>query len=198
MHWHTRLNSSIVILVAILLCCEGTGCLFEGGYVMRRAWFDYNTLKTPAIFLDETHHLPLRSSRTDQLRWMYNQGPTQTYDEIGMKAYHEKQQGKSWRMMARRHFTGQVESETRTYGSSHPPVPQGERRSSEANPPWSPGFVPPAPTPLRESNRKNNLKKSNQPTLERVPQNDNKFQKPNLAPPLPSNRKKKKTAGPVA
>lgn len=182
MHRRIRLNSSILVASAFAFCCGGTGCVFEGGHALRRVWIDYNTLATPAIFLEEIHHLPLRSSRTDQLRWMYNQGPTLTYDEDGLKAYREKQAGKSWMLMARQHFTGKDEFETKLRDSFPQPAPGVESQHSNDSQKFRPGFVPPAPEPLGESNKKNDLKKTKTPTLKSPPETD----------------EKKSTRGPVA
>ncbi|MCH8829744.1 MAG: hypothetical protein IID45_09225 [Planctomycetes bacterium] len=73
------------VFAASLLLCSA-GCVMEGPFSLRRVWFDYNTLNTPAFFYDKIHHQPPDSARVKQMRWMY--GKTPIRENIHLSSLH--------------------------------------------------------------------------------------------------------------
>ena len=65
-----RSQSLLLIGFAVLLC--GSGCVYRSPLRTCRLWADYNTLGTPAMFIEETDHLPYHAPRVERYRWMYN------------------------------------------------------------------------------------------------------------------------------
>lgn len=61
----------ILSSVAIVL----SGCAIEGRRGTLRFWADYNSLQTPALFVEQLSHYPDRDERVRHLRWMYNKPP---------------------------------------------------------------------------------------------------------------------------
>ena len=73
------------LLCGLLVGCFSSGCAFSGDHRILRLWTDYNTLKTPALFIEETDHLPYHASRVKHYRWMYNANYGQQH--VGLTVY---------------------------------------------------------------------------------------------------------------
>jgi hypothetical protein len=73
------------LLCGLLVGCFSSGCAFSGDHRILRLWADYNTLKTPALFIEETDHLPYHASRVKHYRWMYNANYGQQH--VGLTVY---------------------------------------------------------------------------------------------------------------
>ncbi|MBT4864248.1 MAG: hypothetical protein HON53_03890 [Planctomycetaceae bacterium] len=65
-----RSQSLLLIGFAALMC--GPGCVYRSPLSTYRVWADGNTLGTPAMFIEETDHLPYHAPRVERYRWMYN------------------------------------------------------------------------------------------------------------------------------
>lgn len=65
---------ALLCAAGLLISCAA-GCIVEGPLSVRRTWFDYNTLKTPAFYYEKIHHMPPDSARVKQMRWMYGKSP---------------------------------------------------------------------------------------------------------------------------
>jgi len=63
---------SIGLLVAMAIT---SGCAYSGKYAVTRCWLDRNTLREPALFVEQIDHLPSRRADVEHYRWMYNAGP---------------------------------------------------------------------------------------------------------------------------
>lgn len=59
-------------MLAVVGALCSTGCVYRNGVSTCRFWADYNTLMTPAVFIEETDHLPYHEARVEHYRWMYN------------------------------------------------------------------------------------------------------------------------------
>jgi hypothetical protein len=66
----TRSQFLLLIGLAALFC--GSGCVYRSPLSTYRVWADRNTLGTPAMFIEETDHLPYSAPRIERYRWMYN------------------------------------------------------------------------------------------------------------------------------
>ncbi len=81
----TTAGSRTLLLCGLLVGFFSTGCAISDDQRIVRVWADYNTLKTPALFIEETDHLPYHASRIKHYRWMYNAGHGR--QNIGMIVY---------------------------------------------------------------------------------------------------------------
>jgi hypothetical protein len=68
----TFTRSQLLLLIGLAAVFCGSGCVYRNGLSTYRVWADYNTLKTPALFIEETDHLPYHTPRVERFRWMYN------------------------------------------------------------------------------------------------------------------------------
>ena len=81
----TTAGSRTLLLCGWLAGFFSTGCAISDEHRVLRVWADYNTLKTPALFIEETDHLPYHALRIKHYRWMYNAGNGQQH--VGMVVY---------------------------------------------------------------------------------------------------------------
>ena len=61
---------SMILGTAASLCASG--CVYRNGISTCRFWADHNTLMMPALYLEETDHLPYHAPRVEHYQWMYN------------------------------------------------------------------------------------------------------------------------------
>jgi hypothetical protein len=66
---------SIILLGASLFTMSSCCCTERGPHAVRKAWLDYNTLRYPAIYLEQEDHLPYPAAQVAYYRWMYDKDP---------------------------------------------------------------------------------------------------------------------------
>lgn len=62
----------LLTLAGLVAALGASGCVYRNGVSTCRFWADYNTLLAPALFIEETDHLPYHEARIEHYHWMYN------------------------------------------------------------------------------------------------------------------------------
>ena len=68
----TLIASRLLAILGLAVALSATGCVYRNGVSTCRIWADYNTLMTPALYVEETDHLPYHAARIEHYHWMYN------------------------------------------------------------------------------------------------------------------------------
>lgn len=66
---------SLVLLGWSLLALPSCSCTERGNHAVRKMWADYNTLRSPAFYLEQEDHLPYPAAQVAYYRWMYDKDP---------------------------------------------------------------------------------------------------------------------------
>jgi hypothetical protein len=78
-----RRLSNLTLLMSLLgmSSCAATEW---GPHSICRAWADYNTLRAPALYLEQNDHLPYPATQVGYYRWMYDKDPGHQYACLGV------------------------------------------------------------------------------------------------------------------
>ncbi|QDT35657.1 hypothetical protein [Stratiformator vulcanicus] len=82
-------RQQLALICLAISICGSTGCVYSSRYVVTRCWADKNTLREPALFVEQIHHLPPTRADAEHYRWSYNAGP-------GSIPVHSPPAGASW------------------------------------------------------------------------------------------------------
>ncbi len=67
--------ASFLLLCASLATLSSCALTEWGNHSVRMAWADYNTLRAPALYVEQVDHLPYTAPKVGYYRWMYDKDP---------------------------------------------------------------------------------------------------------------------------
>jgi len=62
-------------LAATLVATSSCSVTEQGNHAVRKFWIDYNTLRNPAMYVEQVDHLPYPAPQVGYYRWMYDKDP---------------------------------------------------------------------------------------------------------------------------
>jgi hypothetical protein len=74
---------SVLLLLTSLFAMSSCSVSDRGPHSVCRAWADYNTLRAPALYLEQDDHLPYPATQVGYYRWMYDKDPGHQYACLG-------------------------------------------------------------------------------------------------------------------
>ena len=74
---------SVMLLLTSLFAMSSCAVTDRGPHSVCRAWADYNTLRAPALYLEQDDHLPYPATQVGYYRWMYDKDPGHQFACLG-------------------------------------------------------------------------------------------------------------------